>query len=277
MAGYTQRLQSHLAEYKLARLGVEESGTFTYRGRVQPYPHILPRQLRWLNLLEPIRREVREYLDSHPEIQLHEYFHHLNSSQAFALNLFFPFFGQGAGNALLQALRQPGEFNGWEPEHVADPVEGTNVDILWQTSDGAKTYCEIKLSEPEFGTARDDSRHRRKLDEIYRPVLQGLVADEWLTPGEFFPRYQLFRNVWLAARDERSSVLFLLPRANTGLWSQLPLFLNLLASPMAQRVKVMAIEDVLDNLAASPNLSPRLAGYLPLLREKYLLPATTAP
>jgi len=29
--------------------------------------------------------------------------------------------------------------------------EETNIDVLWATTDGVRTFCEVKLSEADFG------------------------------------------------------------------------------------------------------------------------------
>jgi hypothetical protein len=275
MPTYAQIIQRHLAAYKTSRLGVKEAGTFVHNGKELHRAHILPKELRWLNILEPIRSEVRGYLDRHPDVKLHKYFHHLNSSQAFALNLFFPYFEQGASLALLEAMGTPGEFAGWQPEHVADATEGTNVDVMWFNPRGTKTFCEVKFSEQEFGVAKDDRRHHQKLEEIYRPVLAGQCAPELLEPPAFFSKYQLLRNVWLAARDTDSSVVFLVPRANSALWPQLAPFIKKLAPPLARRIHAVAIEDVLAALSLSKS-APRLAWYAQLLQEKYVTPSAAA-
>ena len=277
MATYTQMLQRHLAAYKSARLGVKEAGVFLHQGREVRHAHILPKELRWLNILEPIRTEVREYMDQHPGVKLHKYFHHLNSSQAFAFNLFFPCFEQGASLALLRAMGLPGDVAGWQPEYIEDPAEGTNFDVMWQAPDGARTFCEVKLSEQEFGSAQDDRRHRQKLDGIYRPVLSGQCAASLLEPSEFFANYQLLRNVWVAAKEPGATVVFLVPRANTALWSQLEPFIAQLAPSLARRVHAVAVEDVLGSLASSEHSPPHLAWYARLLREKYVAPPMSAP
>lgn len=275
MPTYAKIIQRHLAAYKASRLGVKEAGTFLHKGKELHYAHILPKELRWLNILEPIRSEVRDYLDRHRDVKPHKYFHHLNSSQAFALNLFFPYFEQGAALALLQAMGTPGEFAGWRPEYIPDAAEGTNVDVMWLTTDGTKTFCEVKLSEQEFGVAKDDRRHRQKLEDIYKPALIGQCAPELLEPSAFFSQYQLLRNVWLAARNPDSSVVFLVPRANSALWPQLAPFIEKLAPPLARRVRAVAIEDVLATLASSKS-APQLALYAQLLQEKYLASSAAA-
>lgn len=271
MSNYARKLNDHLASYKTRRLGALEPGTFTYRGEPRPYEHILPKDEQWLNLLEPYRADIRQYLKSkRPAIRLHRYFHHLNSSQAFALNLFFPYFEKGGASQLLAALGSEGSLSSWEPECIVDEDERTNVDLAWQ-SGGSRTFCEVKLSEQEFGTATDDEAHREKLERFYRPCLEGTCPPELLHPEMFFRNYQLLRNVWLIAREPGAKLVFLVPRANTTIWRRLNSFLGLLPEPLATRVRAVAVEDVIDSLAAANDLPAALRGYGELLREKYVL------
>ena len=102
---YQKRLERHLVEYKQHRLGVRENGEFVHNGRSYSKAHILPRELQWLNIPEPFRREVREYVTEH-RIKFYKYFHHLNSSQALALALFGPYVMR-APAVLARALERP--------------------------------------------------------------------------------------------------------------------------------------------------------------------------
>jgi len=115
LSQYSKDLQRHLTFYKGMRLGVREPGIFLYKGKEVRCGHILPRELKWLNVLEPFRTEVRAYLSANKDIRLHKYFHHLNSSQAFTLNLFYPFLegGPASSSALLRALGVPGQVAHW--------------------------------------------------------------------------------------------------------------------------------------------------------------------
>lgn len=172
---YQQRLIEHLIDYKHTVLGIREPGVFRYRGKLLKMDHILPRDQQWANLLEPARSLAVAYLEANKTLRLHRYFHHLNSSQAFAFNLFFPFFATGSSgsNALLRAFDQPSTLAWWEPEAVPDPDEATNLDARWQLADGTTVLCEVKLSEADFGKARADDKHRKKLQTIYSPRLTG--------------------------------------------------------------------------------------------------------
>lgn len=266
---YQKTLERHLADYKERRLGVREKGTFGHRGVERQYRHILPKPLQWLNVPEPFRREVHEYVAEHRHIKLHKYFHHLNSSQAFALALFVPYLTK-APAALVRAIgfTSPKE---WGLERVPDEKEGTNVDVWARSSDGAETYCEVKLSEREFGPAVDDMRHRSKLDSIYGPVLSGQIDDVLLEPKAFFANYQILRNLWLAARagHERDRAVFLFPKANAGIGDQLDAVLAQVAAPLCQRVAVVHVEPLLESLAADTTPAG-LGWYARLLQEKYV-------
>ncbi|MFN0041139.1 MAG: PGN_0703 family putative restriction endonuclease [Burkholderiales bacterium] len=277
MASFAAALNRHLAAYKTLRLGVRESGVFMHKGKEVRHGHILPRELRWLNILEPYRAEVRQYVEARDDLKLHKYFHHLNSSQAFAFNLFFPFFENGHSACLLRAMGLPGEATTWHPENIVAPDEGTNVDVSWRSAGGDWTYCEVKLSEAEFGAAKDDKRHREKLDAIYRPVLSAYCPAELLEPPTFFASYQVLRNLWLAARTPGASVVFLLPRSNAALWGPLQAVTTAVSAPLAKRVHIVATEDVLAALASARATPPRLAWYAEQLAEKYMVPDAERP
>ncbi len=274
MTGYIKALRAHLTEYKKSSLGVEAAGIFKHRGEEIPYGHILPKDLKWLNILEPHRKEIQLYIDTHADVKLHKFFHHLNSSQALALNLFFPFFesGQIESAALIRALGLEGTISSWKPELVPDAVEGTNVDVSWQKTDGHWTYCEVKLSEAEFGTTKCDPRHLEKLNKIYGPTLQPYCPARLLQPAAFFDHYQIFRNVWLAARDPKATVVFLLPRRNEPLWGPLCEVVSSLETSLRIRIHLTALEDVIENLTKDKSCPPKMSRYAWLLSEKYVLP-----
>ena len=264
---YKAALNKHLAEYKKTHLGIEEPGVFLYRGRDIKYPHILPLKHASANLFAEAASRVPN------NIRRHRYFHHLNSSQAFAFNLFFPCFDgdRQAASTLLSALGQTGELHNWKAEEVPVQEEGSNIDVVWETTDGVRTYCEVKLSEEDFGKARVDARHQAKLNQIYRPQLAPHLTAECLEPATFFSAYQFYRNLWQMVRTPLSRLIFLLPRANTSIWQRLPDLLNAVAPQTRQRVSVIAIEDVLERLAADPQAPAWLVQYAVKLQQKYVI------
>lgn len=269
---YDKTLKAHLDEYRRGRLGGVESGLFFANGVERPYGHILPADLKWLNILEPFRAEVMQYQTSN-SLRLHQYFHHLNSSQAFAFNLFIPLF-QHAPQKLALVLNTPAVL-ALQLEQCADPDERTQVDVQWRTDSASCVYCEVKLSETEFGASDGLGRHQRKLAETYQPVLDRYVSAQlWEDKAaRFLQFYQVYRNLWLAARSghESDEVRFLLPRANSTLIDQLNEALALVGPALRSRTRIIHVEEVLRQLAESPETG----WYGRLLEEKYV--ATSQP
>ena len=265
---YQKRLERHLVEYKQRRLGVRENGEFVHNGQTYSKAHILPRELQWLNIPEPFRREVREYVTEH-RIKLHKYFHHLNSSQALALALFGPYVMRAP--AVLARALGTSEIVSPEFERIPDRDEGTNVDVSW-SSRAVEVFCEVKLSEREFGPAGADERHKHKLATRYGPVLRDQVDAGLLEEPAFFKNYQILRNLWLAGRagHERDRVIFLMPKANAGLSDQLGSVLEQVGRPLRGRVSVVYVESLLEQLAAETK-ADRLGWYARMLQEKYVL------
>lgn len=275
---YQDELIAHMIEYKNAHLGELPDGTYRHRGKELPYEHILPTRGSQLNFIAESRDQITSFLKSNLQVKLHKYFHHLNSSQKFALNLFVPFFegGPDASCALLAALGQRTELVRWEPEAIPDTTEGTNLDAFWETTDGIKTFCEVKLSERDFGKARDDKRHQDKLRDIYLPRLAQHLSPELQTATEFFKSYQILRNIWHMVDEPRGRLVFLLPRGNSKLWPMLKATLTGVSMSVRERIYVVAIEDVLDNLATNKANPTHLRAYAQRLCEKYVLKIKTA-
>ena len=217
-------------------------------------------------------------LESLPSLHLD--FHHLNSSQAMAFNLFFPFFGM-QGNcttSLLTALglaERVGEICRWEFEAIPDAAEGTNVDFLAGFVDGARLFVEVKLTETEFSSCQNDEAHRNKLQNVYTPRLQDKVTEGALAEANFFRHYQLFRNVSHLNLDAGDVLVLVVPRGNAGPWTTADYFRQRFLSQSSQQaVQLVAIEDLLPRLLAEVVgiELPVLRAHLVLLAEKYLLP-----
>lgn len=241
---YADRLKAHLASYKRSVLAVNEDGIWTRNGR--SYPHILPMRHRTLNLLAPLREQLIAFLVQQQGFGYHRDFHHLNSSQAMCLNLMFPLVGSTAiadTLATLLRLDSPLDPHTAVFEYVPDAVEATNFDFFVRTAAGAQVFFEFKLTESEFGTATADTRHLRKLRDIYAPRLQHLVNPVALEPTTFFARYQLFRN--LSALAAPSDLLALvLPRAHVRLAARARSFIADLPEPVQHRVRLVYMDDV---------------------------------
>ena len=102
---YQDDLNRHLAGFKQQNLGISEPGVYHYRGREVLYHHILPLAKASANLLEEAESVASAFLAANPG-KRNQYFHHLNSSQAFAFNLFVPYFAgePASATALLSEL-----------------------------------------------------------------------------------------------------------------------------------------------------------------------------
>ena len=237
----------------------------------QSYEHILPPGLKWLNLIEPYRKGIKEYVEPRGS-RRHKYFHHLNSSQAFTFNPFLPFFldGAPASRALSAAFGFDGDVDAPEVEAVPDEAEGTNIDVCWRLRGNGTVLCEITLSESEFGSAADDPVHEKKWRDVYTPVLRGKVGDSALERRYFFRHYQLLRNLWHVARASDAQLVIFLPRANAALRPALDRLLPTLRADLRSRVHVRYVEDILGALAENESLSLRLRWLVAALQEKYL-------
>jgi hypothetical protein len=270
MASYSSRLNDHLARYRVDALGISEDGV--WRGR--RYSHILPIEYPQLNLLETVRQDCWRHVDANA-IQLHQYFHHLNSSQAFAFNLLLPFAGpQGSAcGVLLDALgltREPIETCQFEV--ILDESEGTNFDCCLTGCDGRRIGVEVKLSEQSFGPARNDERHRQKRGAIYASRLHAKVHPDALTDQVFFPNYQILRNACYADPTRGHQTVFLLPWENKRLRRRLTAFLDrFLLPPIQPFVRVAYAEDVVDSLRLACELPIAIRSHYNAVAKKYAL------
>jgi hypothetical protein len=269
---YRTSLINHLGSYKKKQLAIDEPGLFRYRGEDVKRDHVLPVAQKWANLLPAGQDVIRAYLNRHPRITLHTYFHHLTSSQAFAFNLFIPFFegGRDSSRSLIRAFGQHGDLVDWKPEAIPDDTEGTNLDAWWRLQSSMETFCEVKLCEGGFGKGVVDARHLEKLRSIYGPRLRNHVASELLLEENFFPNYQVLRNIWHLVGSENAELIFLMPRANGRLWKQLDEVLVKVDSSVRTKVRAVAIESLLDDLSTDPSCPPALVALAGQLRDKYV-------
>jgi hypothetical protein len=273
MSIYSDQLKAHLARYKREHLQIATDGL--WRSKQRPYRHILPEALQHLNVLETIRDEFWAYHDSNrATLGLHTDFHHLNSSQAFAFNLFFPWVNTpSARQHLLAALGLGGEeIVCWYFEHMPDQAERTTVDLYFELASHRRVLIEVKLTEEHFGGIVPKVAHRTKLESTYRSRLAGKAKPESLQEDVFFLNYQLFRNLSHLDISKADRLILVLPRANDFTWQQAGAFLQHLESSAEAAVQVIAVEDLWVTLAAgAPDVSPLLSQHMHLLQAKYLL------
>lgn len=180
----------------------------------------MPTKLKSFNVIEDYRDEF--YSSACSEIDFHKYYHHLNSSQALCINLFFPLIVDDKLFLILDLLdipRQPIKEARFEKESDVETGSGrkTNFDFYICLADNTKIYFEIKYTEAEFGKAKNDPEHRFKFTNTYEPLLKNnpYVKCEYSDVNKFLDSYQIMRN--LCHINGNSFVVFVYPKANKRL------------------------------------------------------------
>lgn len=236
---------NHLADYKRNVLGVQNDGE--YRGKC--YPHILPDRHSDLNFLEEYRHSLSDYAKNNG-IKLHKYFHHLNSSQAVALNFFFPFIEENRFDLLAKLLQLDGEvISKLSFEKVLDSKERTNVDVFLSCESGRKVFIEVKYTEDSFGKAANDERHLTKYKEIYKDRITNVVNDENNTAENMFKYYQLLRNASYIDVEKNDLFIVVYPKWNDSAEREMKKFLSDIATPeISSNIRVFYWEDLVTSI-----------------------------
>jgi len=207
----------HLAQYKVEVLQVQEDGIFHYRGRDIRKSHILPLDLRDMNILERYRAQF--WSSDSAKIKLHQFFHHLNSSQALCINLFYPLIAENDLGFFLKFLGMASEVASraiFEKEsEIEVAARRTSFDFCVQLAAAQKIFVEVKYTEDGFARAKSDDEHRRKFREIYLPLVENseFLAPECQEETVFLRHYQVLRN--LVHISHTDHVVLLFPSANT--------------------------------------------------------------
>ncbi len=132
------------------------------------------------------------------------------------------------------------------------------------------------MSERDFGKARFDTRHLDKLRDIYLPRLAQYLSPELHDASALFESYQVLRNIWHMVGAHDGRLVFLIPRGNGRLQPMLQTVMARVSEKIRDRIRVVAIEDVLDRLGSDTTNPPRFRAYARELRAKYV-PTTSAP
>lgn len=272
---FSRNVKAHLARYKTDALDVTADGL--WKGNNRPYPHILPRSEERVNILEPFRDDFWKYFDCEgcDEFTLHKDFHHLNSSQALCFNLFYPFIHAGRRHLPLLLdqldLSRDGVCEA-AFEKVICSEEGTNFDFYVRYDDGKHAMFEVKYTENDFGTAKDDIRHSQKYEYIYAPMLRGVVQDTKLADRSFFLKnYQIMRNLAYLGKNRANTATFIIPSGNTNLTNRLTTAEAFVNPDRLSQFRVVSLEDLVEKLIiASVGVDSRLACHLEFLQLKYL-------
>ena len=201
-----KKIKSHMIKYKKQNPKMNNLEWGYWAGK--QYEHILPEKFRILNLIDGpfFNMSEERYQELVSRKEIHKGFGNLNSSQAFAINLFVPMIQNKYLYKSFVKEQNLGEIKHEEFEQVLIKDEGTQLDFYLETEQKKFTF-EIKYSENAFGDTEKDESHEIKYNEIYKNRLLKCIDN--LSEDEFFEEYQLWRNICFAA--EGYEVRFVFP------------------------------------------------------------------
>lgn len=263
----------HLSQYRVEVLGVKEDGIYHHQGRKTPKAHILPFSIRDKNILEQYRDQF--FSSDHADIKFHQYFHHLNSSQALCVNLFYPLVAENALNLF-------GEYLGlsvasdlsslFEKESdIEIAARKTSFDFFVQQRETKKIFVEVKYTENGFAQAKNNEEHQTKFAATYLPLLK--EKKSFLMPEcedcDFFLRYyQILRN--FVHISENDHVVLLFPAANTVVAKEAIYARDhFLTDEGRAKLRIVYLEEFVPFLESRCS-DTDLEGYYKAFREKYL-------
>ena len=275
---YIKVVKKHLTDYKTKTLGIKEPGIFKHQGTYHELGHILPAKLGgFLNIMESYR--VDFFGSKFADIKFHQFFHHLNSSQALCINLFYPLIKEMQLGTILDQLnlRRQGisvsEFekeSDLETDNEGKQRRKTNFDFFMQLADGTKIYFEIKYTEDGFGKV-DSSKYdnRDKFTAVYEDMLNHqFIKPEFHNCDAFLTRYQIMRN--LCHITDNSYVVFVYPKANKKIHEQVAMAKkDILTEEGNKRFRVLSLESLLPSIRETLPSSIRMEKHYKEFEEKY--------
>jgi len=285
MTNFQDDRKTKLSEFKIANLTAVKGFW-----RDLTYDHILPVEEMEKNIVAGFRDDFWVYKKG-TSIKLHQYFHHLNSSQALCFNLFFPLFhydnrfltyvlhriievtptfrtskenldklfstkDEKSSEVFAAQLDEEfitnNTFMSCEFEKILDTKESTNFDFYVQQQNGHKVLFEIKYTENEFGKTVADENHIKKYNTIYRPKLEKVLRPEFLNQKFVFENYQIIRN--LSYVNDLTTIVFLFPEANQDLQETEDLIRKILLPDLVQQTRVVYLENLTRQILQSEYL-----------------------
>lgn len=262
---------NHLANYKVDRLGVKDNGEFHYRGVILEKAHILPRKHLKLNIIEEYRD--RFFDSEYACINLHKYFHHLNSSQALCINLFYPLIAENKLELATSFLGITPATNleaCFEKESDVESADRrTSFDFHTRYSKTQELFVEVKYTEEGFGKAPLDDAHRDKFKNTYLPLIEQshFLTNTCRDEDYFLSHYQVLRN--LVHISETRRVVLLFPAANAVVAKEADeAYGTMLTDAGKAKCKRVFLEELVSFLETDGSLK----GYYSQFREKYLPP-----
>jgi hypothetical protein len=271
---YSDKIKKHLSDYKSKSTNFSKikNGYFRVRGKDIEYPHILASN-RELNLICTYGKDF--WKSDFKDIKLHQYFNHLNSSQAMCINFFYPLIVEKKLDIILKTL---GFDNGERVNYATvefekeskidkkDKLRPTNFDFYFETESGKELYFEIKYTEYGFGKAKKDVEHKTKYEQIYKEAANGKIVSELNNELNFFNHYQMMRN--LIHVDDNSYIIFVVPKENKRVYEQAKEAKNFVEDKYKNNIIVLTW-DCLYDVIEKQNLSGDLKTHFDEFKRKY--------
>ena len=230
------------------------------------YTHILP--LSGPNNRESRISAIKKYLGVSIDdtffprkkgVTLHQYAHHLNSSQLLCYMTFRPMLNdnQTPHGSLIQLLSKLGinissnaicnfEYKDGMQWLQGNEDEGTSFDFhICDSSKKTEYFFEIKFTENGFGKAGNDSRHLSKINDLYLPQINK-VFRPYTTVEDCQNYYQIFRNVIRASSDSKTTV-FITDASNPNTQKELDSFQKKFDVNSSDNIKFMKWQDIKKN------------------------------
>lgn len=251
-------------------LNIHEDGVFPYQGQNISKSHILPIDFRKKNILKQYRQQF--WSSKHANIKFHRYFHHLNSSQALCINLFYPLIIENSIDLFLQYLRISSDANYalFEKESAIEKSgRRTSFDFYIETKSGYQIFVEVKYTEGGFAQAKNDHEHQDKFHNTYLPFVKGspFLVKECQGENFFLSHYQILRN--LIHINNNDFVVLLFPYANSDVREEANCASELLTDSGKEKLKIIYLEEIVTFLKEHCVGTP-LGDYFKSFQEKYL-------
>lgn len=271
---YAERLLQQLAEYKARELAgiAEAEGART--GELSSAPYVLPHEHRKANILPSIHDRFWAEFDAQtPPVALDPDFHHLDSGQAMAFNLFFPFVHAGGVDPrLLRALGIAAK-----DDYVAsfckvpDPDDDTRSDFYMEARPGRLIFFDVKLSQDDLGRRSGDEALSPELAPEYEALLREHVDAKWLEPANLAANEQMMRKLSWLCRHPDSGLVFIFPRANERLMESEERLKHIVSKSLAPRIAILYLEYLVERILRLVEGDQALREHFLHFRAKYVV------
>lgn len=235
-----------------------------WQGKGDPRNHILGNPTTKQEKLALINRY--SLLPNVPPIDdtlhLHQYAHHLNSSQIMCYNFFRPLMERLHGgmcrpkqslmNLLVMEIDQELESQSavCDFEYIDGSKENTNFDFYFRNSQ-AEVFFEIKYTEEWFAKKSSAKDPHKQYSSVYKPMIdkaKDIFVDGTINEEDFNTKYyQLARNA-IRATSREKHVFFICPNKNENLVKQFQEFSRkCLTDEGRKRVRLLTWEDIVQH------------------------------